>query len=73
MIISDGMDYAESLLQMVVAEAKLKGLDLSKITDLSFKNTVSEFEEEQYPGDLETEERIRHYIRWNSLFNGFES
>ena len=66
-IISDGMDYAESLLQMVVAEAKLKGLDLSKITDLSFKNTVSEFEEEQYPGDLETEERIRHYIRWNSL------
>ena len=66
MIISDGMDYARGLLQMVVAEAKLKSLDLSKITDLSFKNTVSEFEE-QYPGDLETEERIRHYIRWNSL------
>ena len=66
MIISDGMDYAESLLQMVVAEAKLKGLDLSKITDLSFKNTVSEFEEEQYQV-IETEERIRHYIRWNSL------
>ena len=46
---------------------KLKDLDIDDIFNPPFKNTVSADEEVQYPGNLEIEEKIRHYIRWNSM------
>ena len=35
--------------------------------NLPFENTVSEYEQFAYEGDLEIEEKIRHFIRWNAL------
>ena len=66
-ILSDGEEYAATLLQKLYQEAKFKGLDLKDIFEPSFKNTISSDEQLEYPGNLEIEERIRHIIRWNSM------
>ena len=34
---------------------------------MPFENSISEYAEENYPGDWEIEETIRHYVRWNAL------
>ena len=34
---------------------------------MPFENSISHYDEEDYPGDWETEKKIRHYIRWNAL------
>ena len=61
-ILSDGEEYAATLLQKLYQEAKFKGLDLKDIFEPSFKNTISSDEQLEYPGNLEIEERIRHII-----------
>ena len=66
-LISDGKEYTEELLRSLYTEARLKGIEISELNDPPFKNTVHSDEEHPYPGNLEFEEKIRHYIRWNSL------
>ena len=34
---------------------------------MPFQNSISQYEESDYPGDWGLEEKIRHYIRWNAL------
>ena len=66
-ILSDGKDYTKELLEGLYAQAKLKGISIESLDDPSFKNTVHSDEELPYPGNWEYEEKIRHFIRWNSL------
>ena len=66
-LLTDGSDHAKDILQALYHEASIKGIDLQNIAAPQFKNTVSIYEQEEYPGDLKLEEKIRHYIRWNSL------
>lgn len=66
-ILTDGEDYTSELLQKLFQEAKIKGIELGDIFNPPFKNTVSADDELPYPGNLEIEEKIRHYIRWNSM------
>ena len=66
-ILSDGAEHAKNLLDKIIVEAKLKGINLEGLTDPSFRNTVLSDQEEPYPGDWNKEEQIRHLIRWNSL------
>ena len=66
-ILTDGENYASELLQKLFQEAKIKGLEIEDIFTPPFKNTVSFDAEVPYPGNLEIEEKIRHYIRWNSM------
>ena len=66
-ILSDGKDYTKELLEGLYAHAKLKGISIESLDDPSFKNTVHSDEELPYPGNWEYEEKIRHFIRWNSL------
>ena len=44
-----------------------KNLLEQSITKLPFENTISQYEEDVYPGDWDIEQSIRHYIRWNAL------
>ena len=67
MILTDGEGYTSELLQKLIQEAKIKGLEVDDIFNPPFKNTVSADKEVEYPGNLEIEEKIRHYIRWNSM------
>lgn len=66
-LLNDGEEFATNLLEKLYQEAKLKGLDLKDIFEPSFKNSVSIYEQIEYPGDLKIEEKIRHIIRWNSM------
>ena len=66
-ILSDGKEYSKELLKALFTEASLKGIILDELNDPSFKNTVQSDEELPYPGNWDFEEKIRHFIRWNSL------
>ena len=66
-ILSDGKEYSKELLKALFTEASLKGIILDELNDPSFKNTVQSDEELSYPGNWDFEEKIRHFIRWNSL------
>ena len=66
-ILSDGKEYASSILEKLFNDAAYKGLLIKPFTNPSFRNSVSSDEELPYPGDWELEQRIRSIIRWNSL------
>ena len=66
-VLMNGEQYASILLQKLFQEAKVKGLDIDDTFDPPFKNSVGTDEQFQYPGNLDLEEKIRHYIRWNSM------
>jgi pyruvate dehydrogenase E1 component len=66
-ILSEGKDYASQLLEQLYQEAKNSGITVEDISNPPFKNSVSNDEECEYPGDLKIEEKIRHLIRWNSM------
>ena len=66
-ILSDGEEYSADLINKLLQDAKNRGLNIGDVLDPPFKNSVSNDEEIEYPGDLSIEEKIRHYIRWNSM------
>ena len=66
-ILTDGKKHTEELLDKLNSVAATKGLNLGRVTSWPMRNTVSIDQEEDYPGNWEYEEVIRHYIRWNSL------
>jgi pyruvate dehydrogenase E1 component len=43
------------------------GLDVPPIVSTPYINTIPPEEEPKYPGDLETERRIKSYVRWNAM------
>ena len=46
---------------------KTKGLLDGSYAEYPFENSILKEEQHDYPGDLELEKTIRHYIRWNAL------
>jgi len=67
LILFNGKEDASELIKNFVKYAENKGLLDSSFANLPFENSISQFEEIDYPGDWEIEEKIRHYIRWNAL------
>ena len=67
LILFNGKEDASKLLGEFVKYAQNKGLLESDFTALPFENSISQYEETDYPGDWDLEEKIRHYIRWNAL------
>ena len=66
-ILFNGKEDTKSLLTDFISYAKNKGLVDEVITQMPFENSISQYEEFDYPGDWIIEEKIRHYIRWNAL------
>ena len=67
LILFNGRDDASELIQNFVRYAGNKGLLEPGFAALPYDNSISQYEESDYPGDWELEEKIRHYIRWNAL------
>ncbi|MFL2487576.1 MAG: pyruvate dehydrogenase (acetyl-transferring), homodimeric type [Gammaproteobacteria bacterium] len=67
LILFNGKEGAAELIQNFVKYAENKGLLESSFANLPFENSISQYEEIDYPGDWDLEEKIRHYIRWNAL------
>ena len=67
LVLFNGKEDASDLIQNFVKYAENKGLLESGFANLPFENSISQYHESEYPGDWETEEKIRHFIRWNAL------
>ena len=67
LVLFNGREDASQLISNFVRYVESKGLLDPSFTDLPFENSISQYEEINYPGDWELEERIRHFIRWNAL------
>ena len=58
---------AKELLQILQEEAKKHDIQLPESLITPYENTISKNKEVEYPGDLELEEKIMAYIRWNAM------
>ena len=67
LILFNGKEDSSILMQEFVSHIQNRGLLDESYSQLPFENSISQYEQVQYPGDWQVEETIRHYIRWNAL------
>ena len=63
----DGTEHAKEIVNDFFKYAENKGFIDDFFKQIPFENSISFDEEEDYPGDWEIEEKIRHFIRWNAI------
>ena len=66
-IASEGPERAHYLLETLIDEARQAGIDHPFSATTAYVNTVPTDQEERCPGNLEIEERLRAYMRWNAM------
>ncbi len=62
----EGTDRARFLLTRALQAAKAQGVNVPALTSTDYINTIPPELEPEFPGDEETERRIRSFIRWNA-------
>ena len=62
-----GSERANFLLGRLLDEARRDGLFIPQTLTTAYKNTIPPEKEEPFPGDRETEHKIRSVIRWNAV------
>ena len=62
-----GPERANFLLGQLLEEARRDGLFIPQTLTTAYKNTIPPEREEAFPGDRETEHKIRSVIRWNAV------
>jgi len=62
-----GYERARFLLEELIEHAQAKGARLPFNTNTPFINTILPIDQPKYPGDRETERRIKSIIRWNAM------
>jgi pyruvate dehydrogenase E1 component len=63
----EGPDRGRDLLERLVEEAQRGGAHVSLGLETPYVNTIPVSEQPPFPGDMELEARLRHYVRWNAL------
>lgn len=58
---------AEELLELLHKEAKKYDIQLPESVSTSYRNTIPNDADKTYPGDLELEDKLMAYIRWNAM------
>src|SRR5579883_2615087 len=66
-IAAEGPERARQLIDLLAARAHLRGVRIPMGLTTPYVNTIPVGEEPKYPGNLELEARIRHYVRWNAM------
>lgn len=64
---SEGADRAHFLLEQLIDHARQAGIDVPFSANTAYVNTIPPEQEERCPGNLEIEERLRAYMRWNAM------
>ena len=64
---SEGPDRAHFLLEQLIDEARQAGIDVPFSANTAYVNTIPPDQEERCPGNIEIEERLRAYMRWNAM------
>ncbi|HEX5739065.1 MAG TPA: pyruvate dehydrogenase (acetyl-transferring), homodimeric type [Hydrogenophaga sp.] len=63
----EGPERAHFLLEQLLEEARQNSIDLPFSANTGYVNTIEPTEEERCPGNIEIEERLRAYMRWNAM------
>jgi hypothetical protein len=66
-IATEGPERAHFLLEQLIGEARQAGIDHPFSANTAYVNTIPTDQEERCPGNLEIEERLRAYMRWNAM------
>ncbi|EJI84741.1 pyruvate dehydrogenase subunit E1 [Alishewanella aestuarii B11] len=64
---TEGVERAQFLLEQVLEQARLEGVDMPTGVTTNYINTIPPQQEPAYPGDVNLERRIRSVIRWNAI------
>ena len=64
---TEGPDRAHFLLEQLIDEARQAGIDMPFSANTAYVNTIPTDQEERTPGNIEFEERLRAYMRWNAM------
>jgi len=64
---SEGSERAHFLLEKLLDHARQKSIDMPFSATTAYVNTIAPDQEERSPGNLEIEERLRAYMRWNAM------
>ena len=67
LIETEGGDRAHFLLEQLIDHARQTGIDMPFSANTAYINTIPVDQEERCPGNLEMEERLRAYMRWNAM------
>ncbi|MCE4554519.1 pyruvate dehydrogenase (acetyl-transferring), homodimeric type [Roseateles cellulosilyticus] len=63
----EGGDRAHFLLETLIDHARQAGIDVPFSATTAYVNTIPPEQEERFPGNIEIEERLRAYMRWNAM------
>ena len=63
----EGTDKASYLIQTLIDEARIHGIDHPYNANTPYLNTISYEQQPPYPGDKQIERRIRSIMRWNAM------
>ena len=64
---AEGGERAHFLLERLIDHARQAGIDLPFSANTAYINTIPADQEERTPGNIEIEERLRAYMRWNAM------
>ena len=64
---TEGRERAHFLLEQLLEHARQNSMDMPFSATTGYVNTIETDEEERCPGNLEIEERLRAYMRWNAM------
>jgi len=64
---AQGTERAHFLLEQLLAHARENSIDMPFSGNTAYLNTIAPSDEERCPGNIEIEERLRAYMRWNAM------
>ncbi|MGA8007939.1 MAG: pyruvate dehydrogenase (acetyl-transferring), homodimeric type [Thiomonas sp.] len=67
LIAAEGPERAHFVLESLMAQARQNGVDMPFSANTAYVNTIPTDEEVRSPGNVEIEERLRAYMRWNAM------
>ena len=66
-IANEGRERGHFLLEQLLEQARQEGIDLPFSATTGYVNTIEPQDEARCAGNLEVEERLRAYMRWNAM------
>jgi pyruvate dehydrogenase E1 component len=66
-IANEGRERGHFLLEQLLEQARQEGIDLPFSATTGYVNTIEPQDEVRCAGNLEVEERLRAYMRWNAM------
>ncbi len=64
---AEGDERAHFLLDKLIDHARQSGIDVPFSANTAYINTIPTDQEERTPGNIEIEERLRAFMRWNAM------